>query len=406
MGIAADLVIRNARVATVAGGPRRGREAMRELRILERGDIAARGDTIVGVGANLEIESGVNTIDAGGRVVLPGFVDCHTHACWAGDRLDEFEQKLEGADYLSILKAGGGIMSTVRATRRATMEELRDRTVARLDRMLTFGTTTAEVKTGYGLNTETELRMLEAIRAAGRASAVMVTPTFLGAHAIDREQDDFVYRVIHETLPAIVEAHPGITCDAYCEEGAWSLAETTALFREAQSRGCPLRIHTDQFHSLGATGIAIDLGARTVDHLEATTEDDTERIAGSKTIAVALPISGFQVDDRYAPARALIDAGATLAIATNYNPGSAPSPAMPFAIALACRKLGLTPAEAITASTINAAAAVGLADQVGSIEVDKRADLTIWDETDERAIAYEFATVPPCVVIAGGRVVK
>lgn len=409
-----DVLVTNARIVTVSNrsnGPRRGREAMRDLGVIPTGFIAVRDGRIAAVGAMDEMVSpgakplaAAHVIDARGQVVLPGFVDCHTHACWAGERLDEFQMKLEGAAYLDILKAGGGIMSTVRATREASLVELTDLTVQHLKRMCAFGTTTAEVKSGYGLNTETELKMLEAIDAAQtQLSYMTLRKTALIAHAVDKEQDDFFDRTINATLSAVADKHPGITVDAYCEDGAWPLDETRRLFENAKSLGCGLRIHTDQFNSLGATRMAIELGACSVDHLEATVEEDIEFIANSSTIAVALPISGFQVDERYAPARELIDAGAALAIATNYNPGSAPSPSMPFALALVCRKLMMTPAEAIVAATINAAHALGLHTEVGSIEVGKRADFTIWNETDERALAYEFATVPPVHVIADGR---
>lgn len=405
MSRSGDLLVRNARVVTLAQGdaPRRG-SAMRELSILPRGDVLVCDDTIAAVGVDLDAQA-ETVIDAGGRVLMPGFVDCHTHACWAGDRLDEFDRKLRGEDYLSILKSGSGIMSTVRATRDASLEELRALTIAHLDRMLALGTTTAEVKTGYGLNTESECRMLEAIRTAGDGedgSVVRLVPTFLGAHAIDREQPNFVQRTIDETLPAVVRMQPGIACDAYCEQGAWSLEDTTRLFERAKALGCPLRLHTDQFHSLGATAMAIRLGARSVDHLEAVTEADVSLVAKSGTTAVLLPISGLCTDGRYAPGRRLIDAGAAVAVASNYNPGSAPSPSIPFAMTLACRMMQFTPAEAITACTVNAAHVLGLADRVGRIAPGFAADLVLWDEVDERALTYEVAGAAALLVIAGG----
>jgi len=408
MSARGNWLIRNARVITLATGdaPRRGK-AMRELSVLERGDVLMRDGLIVAIGPRLDATAEFE-IDAGGGVLTPGFVDCHTHACWAGDRLDEFERTLAGADYLPILKSGGGIMSTVRATRAASVEELRTLTITHLNRMLAMGTTTAEVKTGYGLRTDAECRMLQAILAAGQgggASAARVIPTFLGAHAIDREQPHFVQRTIDETLPAIVKMRPGIVCDAYCEDGAWSLEETTRLFERASALGCPLRIHTDQFNSLGATRMAIGMGAVSVDHLEAITDDDIALVARSKTTAVLLPISGFCTDGRYAPGRRLIDAGAAVAIASNCNPGSAPSPSIPFAMSLACRMMKLRPTEAITACTINASHMLGIGDRVGRIAPGYAADLVLWDERDERALAYEIAGAPAAMVMAGGDVV-
>ncbi len=402
-----DLLIRGARVITLAHGavPRRA-AAMRDLGVIEHGDVLVRGGLIAQVGESLDAEA-PHEIDAAGRILTPGLVDCHTHACWAGDRLDEFERRLAGEDYLSILRAGGGIMSTVRATRAASTDQLRDLTIARLERMMMFGTTTAEVKTGYGLSTEAECRMVQAILEAGRSEelcSMRLVPTFLGAHAIDPEQPDFMQRTIDETLPAVVRLHPGITCDAYCEQGAWPLEQTRRLFERAAGLGCPLRLHTDQFHSLGATVMAIGMGARSVDHLEAITAGDVPLVARSRTAAVLLPVSGFCTDGRYAPGRALIDAGAIVALATNCNPGTAPSPSLTFAMALACRMMKLAPAEALTACTVNAAQVLGLSDCVGRIVPGLAADLVLWDERDVRALAYEVAGPPAELVLIAGRV--
>ena len=335
---------------------------------------------------------------------MPAFVDCHTHACWAGQRFDEFEMKLAGRSYLEILNSGGGIMSTVRAVRGASQQELTENLGRRLERMAALGTATVEVKSGYGLTTRDELKMLRAVREAASGSAMTIVPTFLGAHAIDPDNPKFIEQTIDETLPAVVEEFPGIVCDAYCEQGAWSLDDTKRLFEKAHLLGLPLRVHADQFNSLGMTRLAVDMNAVSVDHLEATTPDDLNYLAQSETMGVALPASGFHLDDCYAPARAFVDAGGALAIATNYNPGSAPTPSMPFVIALACRKMGLTPAEAIACSTINAACVLNLASEVGSIEVNKRADLQLLDGTDERELGYEFASPGPWLTIINGQI--
>ena len=300
------LTVINARVLTLAGGevPRRG-AALGDLGVIERGFVRVEGDRIAAVGAG-EPETGHTgqVIDAGGCVLMPGFVDCHTHACWAGERFDEFEMKLAGRSYLEILAAGGGIMSTVRAVREADADSLADGLVFRLRRMAALGSTTVEVKSGYGLTTADELKMLRAIRVAAAATAQTVIPTFLGAHAIDPDNPRCVDETIDETLPAVVDEFPGIACDAYCEKGAWTLVDTGRLFERAAALGCPLRVHTDQFTSLGMTRLAIEMGAASVDHLEATTPADLELLAANPTVGVALPASGFHLDGRYAPGRA------------------------------------------------------------------------------------------------------
>ncbi|MFO0872956.1 MAG: imidazolonepropionase [Phycisphaerales bacterium] len=401
------MLIRNARILTLAPareyeGARRGR-ALRDLGVIDRGSVRVDGDRIVDVRAgDLAALPGESVFEAEGRVLMPAFVDCHTHACWAGHRLDEFEMRLAGASYLQILKAGGGIMSTVRAVRAASEETLTALLAERLERMARLGTGTVEVKSGYGLTPPDELKMLRAIRAAAAETPQIITPTFLGAHAIDPDQPHFVETTINETLPAVAQEFPGIACDAFCEDGAWSLADTRRLFENAVDLGCRIRVHADQFNSLGMTRLAVEMGALSVDHLEALTPTDLQHLARSETIGVLLPCAGFNLDDRYAPARDLVDAGGAVALATNWNPGSAPSPAMPFTIALAARKLRLSPAEAITAATWNAACVLGLHDEIGSIEPGKRADLQLLDIRDERELAFEIAGPGPVIVLIGG----
>ncbi len=401
------ITIENARILTLAGTPkaRRGLE-LHDLNTIERGHVRIEEDRITAVQAG-DPPSAFNgeRIDAEGCVVMPAFVDCHTHACWAGDRFDEFEKRLAGASYLEILESGGGIMSTVRAVRNASEDELVDLLFKRLTRMTALGTATVEVKSGYGLNTETELKMLRAITRAAEQVPQFISPTFLGAHAIDPANPRFVSQMIDETLPAVATDFPAITCDAYCEQGAWSLDDTRRLFETARDAGCPLRVHADQFNSLGMTRLAVEMGAVSVDHLEAITQDDLLHLAHSDTMGVALPCSGFSLDDRYAPGRAFVDAGGALAIATNYNPGSSPTPSMPFTIALACRKLHLTVSEAIYAATHNAACVLGLQNDVGSLQPEMRANLQVLDCDDERDLAYEFATAGPRMVVINGEVI-
>jgi len=407
-----NFVIVNARLLTLAGdsAPRRS-DAMNDLGIIEHGYVLVREGLIVSIDAGdpddefISSNEDLPVIDAYGRVLLPAFVDCHTHCCWAGSRLDEFEMGLRGISYLDILAKGGGIMSTVRAVREATKEQLSQELLTRIGMMASLGTTTVEIKSGYGLTTEDELKMLRAIHDASQNVPQLVVGTFLGAHAIDESQDGFVDIVINETLPAVVQEFPGITCDAYCEKGAWSVEDTTRLFEKAIELNCPIRAHVDQFNSLGMLSKAVELGAVSVDHLEASTEEEQKLLAQSNTIAVLLPSSGFCLNNNYANGRALIDLGCPVAIASNYNPGSAPCPSIPFSIALACRRLGLTPAEAITATTYNAACVLGLQETVGSLEVGKHADMQLLECEDERDLAWHVAAGGPLLVSIAGKIV-
>lgn len=420
------LLIRGARVVTLdvphSERPRRGKWARDLGAVYPTGDVLVQDGVVQEVGRGLLVPSGARVIEARGRVLLPGFVDCHTHACFAGDRLDEWELKRAGQPYLSILKAGGGIMATVRMTRGASQEQLAKLLRDRLRRMLELGSTTIEVKSGYGLSTHHELKMLRAIRDAAADFPGTVVPTALLGHAIETTKDmssaAFVDGVIHETLPAVSAEFPGIAVDAYCEEGAWSREDCMRLFDRARELGHPIRVHADQFNSLGMieenwSGSLTYPGGRvqgsprlfrTIDHLEATNLEGLGRLAATSTIGVVLPCAGFNTDGRYANARALVDAGGAVAVATNYNPGSAPCFSMPMAIALAVRFNKLSVEEAITAATVNAAAACGLFDR-GVIAPGQRADLVLLRHLDERALAYEFGDNPVDVVIAGGKVV-
>lgn len=402
-------LIRNARVVTLAGDrPRRG-GSLRELGIIDRGDVLIEDQRIAAVAPS---SPGIRTlrepeteIDAHGRVLMPALVDCHTHACWAGSRLDEWELSLAGATYLDILRAGGGIMSTVRACRAASETDLTSSLSARLARMLAFGTTTIEVKSGYGLSTDDELKMLRAARAAASSFPGTIIPTALIAHAIDADQPRFMEVTIHETLDAVHAEFPGIAIDAYCEAGAWSLADCARLFDRARVLGHPIRVHTNQFNSLGMVEHATSIGAASCDHLEAITDDEVRAIAASSSISVVLPVSCMHLRSPYANARRLIDAGAAVALATNSNPGSSPTESMPLALAMAVRGCGMTPGEAIVAATLNAACVLGLADR-GQIVPSQRADLVLLSETDERSLAHQLGGSPVSHVFAGGRLVS
>jgi imidazolonepropionase len=388
-----SLLLQGARVVPGDGTPALG-----------RADVRVEGERIVEVGPAVKARPGDTVVDVAGRVLMPGFVDAHTHALWAGDRLDEHDQRLRGASYLDILKAGGGILSTVRAVRAASAGELRDRLTRRLGRMLREGTTTVEVKSGYGLSTERELVMLRVIQETARAFPGTVVPTALLGHAIDPAESDFVARVVGETLPAVHAELPGVTVDAFCEEGAWSVGDCRRLLERARALGHPVRLHTDQFHRLGGLDLAIELGARSADHLEASTPEDLARLARAGVAGVMLPASGFHTDGRYADGRALLDDGGTVVLGTNCNPGSSPTSSIPLVVALARRKLGLTIDEAIAAVTSRAATLLGFADR-GRVAPGLRADLIVLAHEDERQLGYELGGNPVEVVVAGGQLV-
>lgn len=408
-----NLLIRNARILTLAspntagrialGRPRRGKE-LSELGVVPQGDVLVADGKISAVGPKLEIPADGEVIDASGRVLMPAFVDCHTHICWAGDRLNEWEQRLQGIPYQKIIQNGGGLMATVRAVREATKKQLAAHLKTRLDALLRDGTTTVEIKSGYGLQIEEELKMLRAIVRAGNEWPGTIVPTALLGHAFEGNLDDYARMVVKEMLPAVSKEFPDIAVDAYCEEGAWNV-ESCVRFFEKASKHHPVRVHADQFTSIGMVPEAIRLNARSVDHLESSTKADLLALAQSRTIGVVLPCTGFHSHGRFARAGFFADAGGALALATNCNPGSAPTHSMPFAIALAVRHCGLSPAEAIVAATVNAAAVLGLTDR-GTVEPGQRADLILLRHKDERQLAYEFGGNPVDQVICGGSVLR
>ena len=407
-----SLFIRHARVLTLAqpngahsltasGRARRG-PALRELGVIPRGNVLIVGEKISAVGTDLNPPADAEVIDADGRVLMPGFVDCHTHACWAGDPLDEWEQQLSGVTPGEIAKRGGGFHAIVRAVREATRKQLAAALRLRLDQMLRGGTTTVEVKSGYGLTTEAELKMLHAIQRAAQEWPGTIIPTALLGHGIEGDVAAHTRTVVREMLPAIWHDFPGITIDACCEEGGWPVEACVRLFDRAGKHGLPLRAHADQTKSLGMVAEALRLHVRSVDHLENATKADMIALASSDTFGVFTPAASFHMGGRYARAGAFADSGGLVALATDYNPLSAPSHSMPFAIALGVRCCGLTPAEAITASTINAAALLGFTDR-GTIEPGQRADVVLLRHRDERLLAHELGGNPVDCVISGGR---
>jgi len=401
-----------------SGGPQRGAH-LGDVGLIADGAVAIAAGRVVAVGSTRELASrfhATQEIDASGKVVCPGFVDPHTHLVWLGDRAAEFEQRIAGATYMEIMAAGGGIMSTVRATRDASVDELVAAMRPRLDRMLAYGATTVEVKSGYGLETGAELRQLEAIVVLDRSHPVTLVPTFLGAHAVPAEYkgraDAYVDVVIHEMLPAVVEKSRALGlerlpfCDVFCEDGAFDLAQSRRILEAARAWGFPLKIHVDEFASLGGTRLAVDLGATSADHLVTPPPEDIAILGASNTVAVSLPCTPFGLGHHdYTPARALLKAGAALALASDCNPGTAWNESMPFVIALACRYLRLTPAQALVAATLNAACALDLGDRVGSLAPGHAGDLLVLDLPDYRHLGYRFGTNPVAVVVKGGEIV-
>jgi imidazolonepropionase len=414
----ADLLIHSAsQLLTLAspGGPQR-RATGSNLGLIENGAVAVRDGQVLMTGPTASIRAQIEAaqeIDASGQVVMPGFVDAHTHVVFAGQRADEFEQRIAGATYMEIMAAGGGIMSTVRATRQATADDLVTQTLPRLTAMLAHGTTTLEAKTGYGLNVADELKTLEAIRRLDTGHSVDLVPTFLGAHAIPTEYqgraDAFTDLVVEEMLPAFaphVKGKPPLFCDVFCEDGAFSLAQSRRVLERARELGFGLKIHADEFKPLGGTALAVELGAVSADHLVCTPSEEIKALACSETIAVALPGTPFGLGHReYTPARAIIEAGGAVALATDLNPGTCYCESMQFMIALACRYMHLTPAEAIAAATINSAHAIGMGQVVGSLEPGKQADILILDVSTYQHLGYRFGSNLVKKAIKRGRVV-
>ncbi len=405
---------------TLAGGPQRG-QSLGSLGLIEDGAVLIHGSEIAAVGKTEELRRAhpfEPELNAKGQVVLPGFVDPHTHLIWAGDRAAEFEMRLEGKTYMEIMAAGGGILSTVRATRQASRDELLVQTRARAKSVFRHGTTTIEAKTGYGLDTDSELRQLQALLALDDEDPLEILPTFMGAHAIGPEYegnpDGYTRMVCREMLPAVLEwwglharNRPLPFVDVFCETGAFSLEQSRVILETAHNLGFPLKIHVDEFDNLGGASLAAELGAVSADHLVKTSPEDIRNLAKSDTVAVALPCTPFGLGDaHYTPAREILAADGLLAIASDMNPGPAWCESMQFVIALACRYLHLTPAQAIAAATINAAAAVNRADQLGSIEPGKQADLLILSVSDYRHLGYRFGTNLVKKVIKKGEVYK
>jgi len=411
----ADLLIVNAdELVTLFGGgekPRTGKQ-MRELGIIRNGALAIKGGRIAAVGKTFEVTKvfkAENVISANGKTVLPGFVDPHTHLVFAGSREDEFQMRVEGASYMEILGAGGGILKTVMATRKASVEKLVDFGLKTFDVMLEHGTTTVEAKSGYGLTTKDEVKILEVIKRLNQLHALDVVSTFLGAHAIPPEYrsnpQGYVSLVVDEMIPKVAEKGLAEFCDVFCERGVFSLEQTRRVLVAGKNYGLKPKVHADEISMFGGAELAADVGAISADHLLLSSVEGLKAMADKGVIAVLLPAATFSLmTGRYADARKMIDFGVPMALATDFNP-SCWVENQQLVIAFACHFMRLTPAEVITAATINAAHAIGRANDVGSLEVGKKADVIILDAPNHKFLGYCFGANLVDKVIKNGRLV-
>lgn len=380
-----------------------------ELHPIPGAAVAWSGETIrwVGPEASLPAEfAGDDAIDAGGRLVVPGLVDCHTHLAFGGWRADEFERRLRGVGYLEIARAGGGIMSTVRATRAASTEELAARAAAGLEGMRRLGVTTVECKSGYGLDLETELRLLRVYRRLAGTQPSRIVATFLGAHVVPAEYRDdrggYLRLLLEEVLPAVAAEGLARCCDVFVEDTAFSIEEARRILLAGQAAGLASKLHADQLSAGGGAELAAEVGAWSADHLECASEAGIEAMAAAGVVAVSLPIATLYLNQRPMPARKFIDAGVPVAVATDFNPGSAPSWDLPLAMMLACHLQRMTPAEALKGATSIAAKAVGLAGEAGEVSAGCRADLAIIDSPDVNHWLYHYRPNACVRTIVGG----
>ena len=400
-------------MVTVAGParPRVGAE-LRELSVIEDGALLVRNQKIEQVGSRADIErligDACEIVDAGRRVVLPGFVDAHTHPVFAGTRAGEFEERTHGATYQEIAARGGGIQSTVRASRDASLEQLVAAGQRYADWFLRNGTTTVEAKSGYGLTLDDELKLLGAIKQLDQETPLRYVPTFLGAHDVPPEyksrREQYVSLLIDEMLPSVAKEKLAEYCDVFCEEGVFTTDESRKILSAARRHGLGLRVHADQLSLSGGAELAAEVGAATADHLEHTDLAGIIALKSANVQPVLLPGSVYALgSSRYPPAREMIDAGLAIVLATDFNPGSSPTPSIPMVLSIAATHMKLTPAEGITAATINAAYSLGRGNEIGSLEVGKIADFVIHDCEDYREIPYFFGIEHPWRVYAGGQ---
>lgn len=412
-----DWIVRNiGQLVTVdlegASGPRRGPE-QGELGLIEGGALAVRGERLAAVGPESAVLAactapGDRVIDAEGGVVLPGWIDSHTHLLFAGTREAEFELRVQGKGYMEIAAAGGGIRSSVRQFRSSDDRRLLSESRQRLDRMMQWGTTTVEVKSGYALETDQELRALRLIEELDREHPVDCVATFMGAHEFPDEyredRDAYVRVVAEEMIPRVVRETRARYCDVFCEAGVFDLAQTRAILEAARRAGLGLRLHADEFEALGGTELAVEMKAASVDHLLAVSESGLEALAAGETVATLLPGTSFSLGKHhYAPGRAMIDRGIAVALATDCNPGSSMVDSIPLVLSLACLEIGLTPAEAVVGATVNGAHALGLGEDRGILRPGYRADFQILDAPSYVSLVYHLGATHLRAVFKDGR---
>ena len=406
-----DLLIENiGELVTVAGTTRRGREAMRDIRVLPGpASVLIRDGKIAYAGPSADcptVESGVERVDAKGHSVLPGLVDSHTHLVFGGFREDEFQWRLAGESYMSIMEKGGGIAATTTATREASAEELTEAALLHLRSMLRMGVTTMEAKSGYGLDKETELRQLEVAKRLDEMQPIDVISTYLGAHDIAPEYqgdpDGYIDFIIREMLPIVKERGLARNVDIFTEKNVFDLKQSHRLLTAARDMGFATKMHADEIYPLGGAGLAADLGCLSADHLLKISDKDIDKMAKSHTVSTLLPLTAFSLMDDYAPARKMIDAGCAVALASDLNPGSCFSCSIPLMIALATIYMHMSVEEAVTALTINAATALGLQDEIGSIEEGKAGDVVILRYPSYKFLSYHFGMNIVETTVKGG----
>jgi imidazolonepropionase len=398
-------------------GARRG-ASLSNLGIIKDGALLLRDGAVLAVGTSPELEKlpearAAEKLDAGGRVVVPGFVDSHTHLIHAASRAEEYELKIQGASYEEIARKGGGILNSVRKLRAATADALKLRARRALESFAANGTTTIEAKSGYGLDVASELKILRLQKELNAEQPLEISSTFLGAHVVPEEfrgktggAEQYIRLLLEQLLPEVVNAKLAEFCDVFCDRGAFTLAQSRRILAEGKLHGLTPRLHAEQLSRTGATQLAIELGAASCDHLEQVNKTDIRALGRSNTVATLLPGCDFHLGwKKYAPARELIDARAVIALATDYNPGTSPTVSMPMILSLACTQLRMTPAEAITAATINGAFALGREKSIGTLEVGKQADIAVFNVADYREIPYYFGVNHCWMTIKRGRVI-